>query len=319
MDSNCKAPILSIVVPCYNEEEVISDTSSKLLSVLRHLIAINKISESSIIYFVDDGSTDATWANIVRLSNESGYIKGLKLTRNYGHQNALLAGLLTTKGDITVSIDADLQDDVNAIEKMVDEYTINHSDIVYGVRSERQTDTFFKRTTANVFYKFMRIMGVDIIENHADFRLMSRKAVQALSEFRETNLFLRGIVPLIGFKSSIIYYQRSARAAGLSKYPIGKMVSLAIMGVTSFSVVPLRFISILGLSMFVISSTLSLWVLFVALFSSAAVPGWASTVLPIYLIGGVQLLSLGVIGEYIGKIYSEVKARPVYLIDREIR
>ena len=317
MDINCKAPVLSIVVPCYNEEEVLSDTSSKLLSVLQHLIAINKISESSIVYFVDDGSVDATWATIVKLSEDSGFIKGLKLTRNYGHQNALLAGLLTTKGDITVSIDADLQDDLCAIEEMVDAFH-DGADVVYGVRKKREKDGFFKRVSAEGYYKLLKSMGVNIVFNHADFRLLSRRVITALESYQETNLFLRGMIPSIGYSSSIVSYDRKERSAGESKYPIRKMLSLALNGITSYTSFPLRLIAGLGLLVFFVTIVLSCWVLWASLYDGNAVPGWASSVLPMYLLGGVQLFSIGVLGEYVGKVYMETKKRPRFIIDKEI-
>lgn len=309
---------LAIIVPCYNEEEVLYKSASKLVEKLKLLIKNSKISKDSYIYFVDDGSKDRTWEIIEELSKKELHIKGIKLSRNFGHQGALLAGLLSVKEDITISIDADLQDDINVIEEMVDAYNNESCDVVYGVRKERKTDTPFKRISAETFYKFMKLMGVDIVFNHADYRLLSRKALDFLSQFEERNLFLRGIIPQIGLKSKLVFYDRLEREAGESKYPLKKMISFALDGITSFSILPLRLISWLGFFVFLVSLILSIWVLFVKLFTNSAVPGWASTVLPIYLISGVQILSIGIIGEYLGKIYKEVKARPRFLIEKMI-
>jgi len=308
---------LSIVVPCYNEEEVLNESSKQLLAILERLVQKKEIDESSSIYFVDDGSKDKTWEIISKLSEDNPQIKGIKLSRNKGHQNALIAGLYSAKGDALVSIDADLQDDVSVIEQMVLKFK-EGSDVVYGVRSRRDNDTWFKRFSAEGFYKLMALMGVDIIFNHADYRLMSRRVVEHLKSYEEVNLFLRAMVPLIGFKSDVVEYERSERFAGESKYPLRKMLSFAWDGITSFSVTPLRLISLIGATIFVISLFISIWALGVKLFGSSAVPGWASTVLPIYFIGGIQLLSLGVIGEYVGKIYSETKKRPKFIIEKEL-
>jgi len=308
---------LSIVVPCYNEEEVLNESSKQLLALLKKLVQKKEIDENSYIYFVDDGSKDSTWEIISKLSEDNSQIKGIKLSRNKGHQNALLAGLYSAKGDAIVSIDADLQDDVSVIEKMVRKFK-DGNDIVYGVRSKRDNDSWFKRFSAEGFYKLMAFMGVDIVFNHADYRLMSRRVVEHLKSYEEVNLFLRAMVQLIGFKSDVVEYERSERFAGESKYPLRKMLSFAWDGITSFSVTPLRLISLIGATIFVISLFISIWALGVKLFGSSAVPGWASTVLPIYFIGGIQLLSLGVIGEYVGKIYSETKKRPKFIIEQEI-
>ena len=308
---------LSIVVPCYNEEEVLEESSKQLLSLLKKLVDSKEVDESSYIYFVDDGSKDKTWEIISSLSTTYAQIKGIKLSRNQGHQNALLSGLFSAEGDALISIDADLQDDVLVIEQMVKDFK-NGSDVVYGVRSKRESDTPFKRFSAEGFYKLMGLMGVDIVFNHADYRLMSRRVVEHLKSYEEVNLFLRAMVPLIGFSSSIVEYERSERFAGESKYPLRKMLSFAWDGVTSFSVVPLRLISAIGVIIFVVSLFISIWALGIKLFGDSAVPGWASTVLPIYFIGGIQLLSLGVIGEYVGKIYSETKKRPKYIIEKEV-
>jgi glycosyltransferase involved in cell wall biosynthesis len=308
---------LGIVVPCFNEEEVLLETSNRLIGLIADLLRKDKISEESQILFIDDGSSDRTWEIIENLSNRSPYIGGIKLSRNRGHQNALLAGLFTADGDVIVSIDADLQDDVQVIEAMVDAYR-NGSDIVYGVRKKRPTDTRFKRWSAELFYMLMQAMGVNVVFNHADFRLMSRRAVEHLKEFREVNLFLRGLVPLLGFRSSVIHYDRVERYAGVSKYPLKKMLAFAFDGISSFSVVPLRIVSTAGFFIFLSSILMSTWVLAVRLLTDRAVPGWASTVLPVYFIGGIQLLSTGLIGEYIAKIYGEVKARPRYIIEKTI-
>ncbi len=306
---------LSIVVPCYNEQEALPETSKQLAALLDRLVEAGKISIESRIVFVDDGSGDRTWPMIEEYATAGLPVVGVKLSRNRGHQNALLAGLFFAKGDAIVSVDADLQDDINAIEAMVDLYK-QGCDIVYGVRSERRTDTAFKRITARGFYWFMDRLGAQTIPDHADYRLMSRRAVEALRDYGETNLYLRGIIPLLGFRSAFVEYERRARLAGVSKYPLRKMISLAINAVTSFSVVPLRVISAMGVLVFLGTICVSIWTLWIAVFTSKAIPGWASTVLPIYFLGGVQLLSLGVIGEYLGKLYVEAKRRPRFLIER---
>lgn len=311
-------PSLAIVVPCYNEEESLPKTISVLNDLLDKLIAANKISENSKNYFVDDGSRDKTWEILQEIAMHDNKVIAIKLSRNKGHQNALYAGLCTTTEDITVSIDADLQDDPANIEKMVDEY-LKGNEVVYGVRSARKTDTFFKRFTAEGYYHTMRTMGVDLVFNHADFRLLSRRALEALKEYKESNLFLRGIVREVGFKSSIVEYERQARELGESKYPLKKMLSFAWKGITAFSTVPLRMITVLGLFSGFASFALILWVLGIRFFSDHAVPGWASILLPLLFIGSVQLLCLGVIGEYLSKIYEEVKGRPKYHISDIVR
>jgi len=308
---------LSIIVPCYNEEEVLEETSIRLLSLLNRLVESTKISNNSAIYFIDDGSKDTTWAIIEDLVSKHKNIKGIKLSRNQGHQNAVLTGLFTANGDALVSIDADLQDDVEVIEQMVNEYQ-DGNEIVYGVRKERKTDSVFKRGTAEGFYKVMSMMGVDIIFNHADYRLLSRKVIEHLKDYKEVNLFLRAMVPLIGFKSTSVYYDRAERFAGESKYPLKKMLSFAWDGITSFSVMPLRMITTMGFILFFASVIMSVWILGVKLFTDTAIPGWASTVLPIYFIGGIQILSIGIVGEYIGKIYMETKQRPRFIIEKVI-
>lgn len=311
-------PSLAIIVPCYNEQEVLPDTVEQLLAQLALLQGKGKINAQSLIYFVDDGSRDRTWPLLCDYTRQyPGRVAAIKLSRNKGHQNALLAGLMICEEDITLSIDADLQDGPDNIEAMVDAFH-EGSDVVYGVRARREADTRFKRFTAESYYYLMRKMGVDLIFNHADFRLMSRRAVEALREYRESQLFLRGIVREIGFNEAVVEYDRQARQAGTSKYPFRKMLSFAWSGISSFSTAPLRAITLLG----IVSSGLSLltlvWVLCIRLLTDNAVPGWASMLLPLLFIGSVQLLSLGVIGEYLGKLYQEVKQRPRYHVS-EIR
>ncbi|HEX7026669.1 MAG TPA: glycosyltransferase family 2 protein [Gammaproteobacteria bacterium] len=306
-----KTPSLAVVVPCYNEEEMLPKTMRELQDLLERLMKGGKISPASKIYFVDDGSKDNTWQILKDAAEKSPVIAAVKLSRNKGHQNALYAGLCSTTEDVVVSIDADLQDDPQNIERMVDEY-LKGSDVVYGVRSGRKTDTFFKRFTAESYYNFMRKMGVDLVFNHADFRLMSRRALDALQEYRESNLFLRGIVREIGFPSSMVEYERKAREAGESKYPLRKMLSFAWNGIVSFSTVPLRIITVLGVLSSMISFSLIVWVIFTRLLTENAIPGWASILLPLLFIGSVQLLCLGVIGEYLAKLYAETKKRPKY-------
>lgn len=308
---------IGIVVPCYNEEQVLHQTTERLAALLNRLIGSAKITENSSIYYIDDGSHDGTWALIEGLAIENVHIGGVKLSRNCGHQNALLAGLFTVPGDALISIDADLQDDVDAIEQMVDA-CIDGADIVYGVRDDRTTDTIFKRGTAHGFYRLLEALGVDIIYNHADYRLMTRRAIDALMDFHEVNLFLRGIIPLLGFRSAIVYYKRSERLAGKSKYPLRRMLSLAWEGVTSFSVMPLRIVTVLGAAIFVLTMLISVYIIGVRLFTNLAIPGWASTVLPIYFLGGVQIVCVGILGEYLGKVYKEVKARPRYIVEKVI-
>lgn len=310
--------ILYLVIPCYNEEEVLPETSRRLLEKLESLTSAGTVSAQSRILFVNDGSRDKTWQLIEQLHQQHPQISGLKLSRNRGHQNALLAGLMTAKqyADIIISMDADLQDDVDAVDKFVEKY-YEGNDIVYGVRSSRATDTAFKRGTASAFYKLMQALGVDIVDNHADYRLMSRRAVEALSEYREVNLFLRGIVPLVGFPSAIVTYERHERFAGESKYPLKKMLSFAIDGITSFSVKPLRMITWLGIFIFLCSIVMLLVLLLQKLFGHT-VQGWTTLMGSIWMIGGIQLFCLGMIGEYIGKIYAEVKQRPRYIIEQFI-
>ena len=307
---------LAIVVPCYNEEEVLKIASKALREVLEDLIQKGKIAQDSFILFVNDGSKDRTWELIEEEHREHPtQVCGVKLAGNVGHQFALTAGLLTAKdiSDITVSIDADLQDDVTVIEEMIDKFH-GGCDIVYGVRRERKTDTFFKRTTAQCFYKIMNLMGVKTVYNHADFRLMSRRAVEEFSKYKETNLFLRGMIPLIGYKTDNVYYDRKERVAGESKYPLKKMLALAFNGISSFSVKPISLI--LGLGMFIIFiSLLAAVYALISYFTGHVVPGWTSLILSIWFLGGLQLLAIGLVGQYIGKIYIEVKERPRYNIE----
>jgi glycosyltransferase involved in cell wall biosynthesis len=310
-------PIIGIVSPCYNEALVLAETAKQLNAIIAKLINLNSISDKSFVAFIDDGSTDNTWNCIEQNSRDFTHIKGLKLSGNVGHQNALLAGLLTYKdqSDALISIDADLQDDVSVIEQMISKFTLG-IDIVYGVRKERNSDTFFKRNTALLFYKLMKAMKVNIIHNHADYRLCSKRVLNSLAEFGEVNLFIRGIIPTIGFKKDIVYYNRLERFAGESKYPFRKMATFAWNGITSFSNYPLKMVTVIGFVIFFICLIMSGYALF-ALFNNKLVPGWLSTVLPMYFLGGVQLFCFGIIGEYIGKIYSEVKRRPRYFIDKK--
>jgi glycosyltransferase involved in cell wall biosynthesis len=308
-------PRLAIVVPCYNEEEALPHTAARLTSLLQRLRQSARIAADSRIVFVDDGSRDRTWQLIEQLSRDDERIGGIKLSRNRGHQNALLAGLFTTEGDVLVSVDADLQDDIEIIDDMLRQHA-QGAQVVYGVRNDRSSDGVFKRASALTFYRMIRMLGVDSVYNHADFRLLSRRAVDALKDFGEVNLFLRGIVPLIGFNSSVVYYTRTERVAGVSKYPLRKMLGLALDAVTSFSVVPLRMISALGFIVFLLSAAMGVWTLWVRLLTDRAVPGWTSTLLPIYALGGLQILCTGVLGEYLGKVYQETKRRPRYIIEK---
>jgi glycosyltransferase involved in cell wall biosynthesis len=308
---------LAIVVPCFNEEEVLPETARRLTALLQGMTADGRIAPDSQVVFVDDGSRDRTWEMIEMLASGDPRVGGIKLSRNRGHQNALLAGLYTCEADVLLSVDADLQDDIRVIPEMLEAYA-RGAQVVYGVRNDRTSDGFFKRATAQGFYRLIRALGAESIYNHADFRLMSRRAVEALKTFREVNLFLRGMVPLIGFKSAIVYYTRSERFAGVSKYPMRKMIALALDAVTSFSVAPLRFITGIGFAVFLLSAAMGMWTLWVRLFTDRAVPGWTSTLLPIYLLGGIQILCIGVIGEYLGKVYQETKARPRYIIEKHV-
>jgi len=305
-----------LAVPCYNEEEVLPETSKQLVAKMNSLITSGKISENSRILFIDDGSKDKTWQMIEELHRGETLISGLKLSRNRGHQNALLAGLMTAKehADAVVSLDADLQDDIDAIDAFIDRYE-DGCDIVYGVRSSRKTDSFFKRSTAQFFYKLMKWMGAEVVYNHADYRLMSRQAVEALSEFEESNLFLRGMVPMVGFRSDKVFYERKERFAGESKYPLRKMLSFAMDGILSFSVKPIKMITNLGFFVFMVSIIMLIYFL-ISYSTGKTVEGWTTIVISTWAIGGLQLLAIGVIGEYIGKIYLETKRRPKYIIEK---
>lgn len=312
--SETSKAILYLVVPCFNEEAVLHETAAELKSRLRQLIQTEKISRKSRILFVNDGSKDQTWPIITALHQEDPLFSGLNLSRNRGHQNALFAGLMTAKKycDISISMDADLQDDIATIDKMIDAYH-RGADIVYGVRNNRASDTFFKRFTAEAFYKLMQHLGVDTVYNHADFRLMSRRALNGLAEFKEVNLFLRGIVPLIGFPSAKVYYERHPRFAGQSKYPLKKMISFALQGITSFSEKPMRLITGMGFLVFVVSIFMLLYTLIRHL-AGKTVIGWSSLMISLWFIGGLILLSIGIVGEYIAKVYLETKERPRYII-----
>ncbi|GAA0346910.1 glycosyltransferase family 2 protein [Bacillus carboniphilus] len=308
-------PILAIVVPCYNEEETLPRTIRQLHDLVVRMIREKTICSKSKILFVDDGSTDETWTLIHKESLQNDHVRGLKLARNVGHQNALLAGLFTAKkvSDCVLSIDADLQDDISVIPEFIQKFNEGH-EIVYGVRKRRDTDTFFKRKTAETFYKMMKKMGVDLIYNHADFRLMSRRAIQELERFDEVNLFLRGIVPLIGFQSAEVYYERKKRMAGETKYPLKKMLAFAFDGISSFSVTPIRFVLLIGLVSFFVSVLFGTYFLLLKM-TGHTQTGWTSLITSIWLIGGLQLIAIGLIGEYIGKIYKETKRRPKYIVD----
>lgn len=311
---------LAVVVPCYNEEEMLKITSEALRGVLDDLVKKDKIDPDSFILFVNDGSRDRTWELIEEEHNaHPTQVLGVKLAGNVGHQFALTAGLITAieMSDVTISIDADLQDDIAVIEEMIDKFHAGN-DIVYGVRKERKTDTFFKRTTAQAFYKLMKLMGVKTIYNHADFRLMSKRAVEEFSRYKETNLFLRGMMPLIGYQTDSVYYDRKERVAGESKYPLKKMIALAFNGISSFSVKPISLI--LGLGLFIIFASIAAAVYaLISYFTDRVVPGWTSLILSIWFLGGLQLLAIGMVGQYIGKIYMEVKQRPRYNIEKVLK
>ena len=314
-----QSPVVYFVIPCYNEEAVLPETVKRLTEKLDSMREKGLASPESRMLLVDDGSRDATWSLISGFHEKNAYVEGVKLAHNRGHQNALLCGLMTAREscDCAISLDADLQDDTGVLDQFVEKY-LEGCDVVYGVRNKRDTDTWFKRTTAEGFYKVMKVLGVDVVFNHADYRLMSRRALEALSEYRETNLFLRGIVPLIGYRSDYVYYDRQERFAGESKYPLKKMLSFALDGITSFSVKPLKLISNLGLLISVLSVFGLLYAL-VSYFAGWAVSGWTAIVCSIWLLGGLQMLCLGVVGGYIGKIYSEVKDRPRYRIEDHLK
>jgi polyisoprenyl-phosphate glycosyltransferase len=308
---------LQIVVPCFDEEAMLPEAARQLDGLLARMVDSGAIASNSRVNFVDDGSRDATWALIEHEAASRSRVAGIRLSRNRGHQNAVLAGLLSVGGDAVVSIDADLQDDIDAIERMVAEFR-DGCDVVYGVRTDRSSDSRFKRGTASMFYRGLARFGVELVHNHADFRLMSRRAIEALREYREVNLYLRGVIPLIGFRQTSIGYVRKPRLAGKSKYPLRKMWALAVDAITSFSTAPLQVIFVAGFIVFLGSIGVFAWVLWVTLFTGRAVPGWASTLLPMLFLGGIQILCTGVIGAYLGKVYAEIKARPRYFIDRTV-
>lgn len=307
---------LYLAIPCYNEEEVLRDSAEKLLNKYNTMMSEHKISFDSKIVFIDDGSKDRTWQIIEELHSENPVFQGIKLSRNRGHQNALLCGLMTLKdkADAVISIDADLQDDIEVFDEMIAKFE-DGCDVVYGVRSKRETDTFFKRFTAEAFYKILNHMGAKVIFNHADYRLMSKRALEAFSLYKETNIFLRGMVPLIGFKSDIVTYERSERLAGESKYPLKKMLALAWEGITSLSIQPIRIITWTGLIIFLVSLVMIIYSI-IAFFAGWTVTGWSSTLCSIWALGGLQLLAIGIIGEYIGKIYLEAKRRPRFIVEK---
>lgn len=308
--------IIWLVIPCYNEQEVLPETSRQLEEIMRGLIKKDKISDKSKIAFVNDGSKDNTWNIITELHEKNPMFTGINLAHNKGHQNALLAGLMTAKdyADAAISLDADLQDDVGVIEQFIDKFN-EGKDVVYGVRSTRATDTVFKRSTAHAFYKLMKAMGADTLQDHADYRLMSKRALEGLAKYKEVNLFLRGIVPMIGYETDVVYYERHERFAGESKYPLKKMLSFAVDGITSCSVKPIRMITSLGTLVFTISIVMLIYFLIVWLLGHT-VQGWTTIVISLWGIGGLILLSLGIIGEYVGKIYMEVKERPRFIIEK---
>jgi polyisoprenyl-phosphate glycosyltransferase len=304
------------VVPCYNEEEFLEETTKRLTLVLEDMIKGDAISEESRVLFVDDGSKDKTWFLIEELHGKNHFIEGLKLSRNAGHQNALLAGLnyAKEKADCVVSIDADLQDDVNAIKEFIEKFHEGY-EVVYGVRSKRKTDTFFKRFTAESFYKLMKKLGVDLVYNHADYRLLSKRALNELCQFKESNVFLRGLIPLLGFKNTQVFYERHERFAGESKYPLKKMLAFALNGITSFSIKPLRLITGIGITIALLSIVFAVYAIISKLMGQT-VTGWTSLMVSLWFIGGVQLISIGLIGEYVGKIYKETKNRPLYIVEK---
>jgi glycosyltransferase involved in cell wall biosynthesis len=308
---------IDLVVPCYNEEQVLPQTAQRLLELLSAMAAQGLAADGSRILFVDDGSRDATWGLIGSLAARDARVAGIKLSRNRGHQVALLAGLLASDAEAVISIDADLQDDIDVVPRMV-EHCRQGCDVVYGVRRSRDSDSLFKRATAGAYYRLMRALGVELVPQHADFRLLSRRALDCLARYEEVNLFLRGLVPQIGFRTAQVDYERRARQAGESKYPLRRMLALAFDGLTSFSPAPLRFAAVMGLLVFCASLLMSGWVLWVRLFTPNAVPGWASTVIPMYFLGGIQLLTVGILGEYIARVYQEVKRRPRYFIEAEV-
>lgn len=315
----CKLPLLAIIVPCFNEGQILQKMTECLSTMLSNLISKKKIAKASFVYFIDDGSSDNTWEVIEDLHKKNNLFKGIKLSRNFGQQNALYCGFVncSQKADCTISIDADLEDDVIAIENFVDRYHEGY-DIVYGVRKDRKFDTFFKKNSARFFYRCMRLLGVEIVQNHGDYRLVSKKVITHLANFSEFNLFLRGLFPLLGFKSAQVYYDRGLRTNGKSKYSLKRLLLLACDGITAFSIAPLRLISVLGFSFFTISIMVSVYFIFRSWITNEIILPWVWTVLPIYFIGGVQLLCIGILGEYIGRIHQQTKARPRFIIEEEI-
>ncbi|EMK3891615.1 glycosyltransferase family 2 protein [Listeria monocytogenes] len=311
-------PFLTVVVPCYNEEEVLSESVTQLTNIIEKLVMSESISDKSQIMFVDDGSKDRTWELIQQYSESNKHVSGLKLSRNYGHQGALLAGLTEAHAysDCVVSIDADLQDDVNAIIEFIEKYHEGY-DVVYGVRDKRDTDTYFKRNSALAFYRIMSKLGVNMVPNHADYRLLSKRALTEFLRYKEENMFIRGIVPLLGFKSTKVFYNRNERFAGESKYPLKKMVLFAVDGITSFSVAPIRLLLVLGSVIFMIGVVMGIYAI-VQKIIGAVVPGWTSLIVSLWLIGGIQLIGIGVLGEYIGKIFKQVKERPRFTIEENV-
>ena len=305
---------LAIIVPCFNEEEILPQTIKKLSKLLSSLITKKLISDNSCLVFVNDGSKDETWNIIEKENKKNPFVKGICLSRNFGHQEALLAGLYNINKDIYITIDADLQDDINVIEKMIIKYN-QGCDIVYGVRNKRHTDTFFKRNSAILFYKLMKLLGVELVSNHADFRLLSKRAVDTMSQFKEKNLFLRAVVPLVGFKSDNVYYDRKKRDAGETKYPLKKMILFALKGISSFSAVPLHLITLSGMLISILSFILMLWT-FWAYLNGSTIVGWASLMSVIAFFSGITILFMGIIGEYIASIFIEVKNRPLYIVDK---
>ena len=310
---------LGIVIPCYNEEEVLAETKKHIEKLLNEMIAKYEISKDSFICFVDDGSKDKTWDIIEEFAENSPNFRGIKLSRNFGHQNALIAGLMQLKedADALISMDADLQDDILVIKQFVEKYKKGY-EVVYGVREDRSKDTTFKRATAEAFYKFQSFMGIESISNHADYRLLSKKALNALAEFKEINLFIRGVIPLIGFRSCSVYYARGERFAGESKYPFKKMLFFALDGIASFSIVPLRIITVIGFFIFLFSFFIILWILCEKFLLGTTIQGWSSVMISIYLMGGIQVMSIGIIGEYVGRVFQQSKERPRYIIDKEV-
>lgn len=310
---------LGIIIPCYNEKEVLHETTKRLKALISEMIKEKTIDSDSFICYVDDGSQDNTWELIKSFSKESSLFKGIKLSRNFGHQNALIAGLMQFKNssDALISMDADLQDDIKLIREFIAKYKEGY-EVVYGVRNDRSKDAKTKRVTAELFYKFQSFMGIEAVANHADYRLLGSKALNALAKFQEINLFLRGVIPLLGFRSCSIYYDRAERFAGETKYSLRKMIFFALDGIASFSVVPLRLITLIGFFLFMLSLLGIIWVIFEKLLLGSAVQGWASTMISIYFIGGIQVMALGIIGEYVGRSFQQGKGRPRYIIDKEI-